>query len=97
MRFSDPESEKGEVVATTNAHSVRQYVFDTYVAPARQQHFERVTVRAGDVAKALHMKTRMSFVCEVIGTMKFQEQFGIKLLQRTGARIGSNSLFTFQV
>jgi hypothetical protein len=86
-----------ETEATTVAQSVRKYVFDTYVAPARQQHFERVTVRAGDVAKAMHMKTRLSYVCEIIGTIKFQEQYGLKLLERTGARKGSNARFTFQV
>jgi 5-methylcytosine-specific restriction enzyme B len=86
-----------KTVATTIAHIVREYVFETYVVPARQQHFERVTVKAGDVAKAMHMKTRIPFVCEIIGGVTFQEQFGIKLLERTGARVGSNALFTFQV
>ena len=84
-------------MATTISDRVRQYVFDTYVVPARQQHFEIVTVRAGDVAKALSLQTRMPLVCEAIAAFKLQEQFGIKLLERTGSAVGSNALFTFHV
>ena len=84
-------------MATTISDRVRQYVFDTYVVPARQQHFESVTVRAGDVAKALSLRTRMPLVCEAICSLKFQEQFGIKLLERTGSAVGGNALFIFHV
>ena len=84
-------------MATTISDRVRQYVFDTYVVPARQQHLERVTVRAGDVAKALSLRTRMPLVCEAIAALKFQEQFGIQLLERIGSAVGSNALFIFRV
>lgn len=101
-RADSSESQAGELfygatMATTISDRVRQYVFDTYVVPARQQHFERVTVRAGDVAKALRLRTRMPLVCEAIAALKFQEQFGIKLLERTGSAVGSNALFTFHI
>ena len=84
-------------MATTISDVVRQYVFDTYVVPARQQGFERVTVRAGDIAKALRLRMRLPLVCEVMAALKFQEQFGIKLLERSGPAVGSNALFTFHV
>jgi 5-methylcytosine-specific restriction enzyme B len=76
---------------------IRQYVFEQYVAPSRKQQSEKVTVRAGDVAKAMHMKTRIPLVCEALQVKKLQRQFGISLLERTGPKKGPNTLLTFHV
>jgi 5-methylcytosine-specific restriction enzyme B len=81
----------------TISDQIRRYVFETYVVPTRKQQSEKVTVRVGDVAKALHQKMRMPLVCDVIGGEKFQQQFGITLLERTGPKRGPNTCFTFRV
>jgi hypothetical protein len=87
----------GIKVATSIADCVRQYVFATYVVPARQKGFDRATVRAGDVAKATRLKTRIAAVCDVLQGITFQKEFGIKLLEKNGSRWGGHALFTFQV
>ena len=84
-------------VVTTRSDRIRQYVFDQYVVPSREQQSEKVTVRAGDVAKAMHMKTQIPLVCGALQAEKFQSQFGISLLARTGPKKGPNTLFTFHV
>lgn len=76
---------------------VRQHVFDKYVSEARKHHVLAVTVRAGDVAKALNLRRRMPLVCGALGTDKFQNEFGVKLIQRSGPGNGSNATFTYQV
>ena len=76
---------------------IRQYVFEQYVVPSRKNQSEKVTVRAGDVAKGMQMKTRIPLVCEALQAEKFQSQFGISLLERTGPKKGPNTLFTFHV
>jgi hypothetical protein len=76
---------------------VRQYTYDNYVIPARNSHRDTATVRAGDVAKAMRMRGRLPQVCGAIGTVKFQKQFGLRLIQRSGPANGSNTIFTFEV
>jgi hypothetical protein len=77
--------------------NVRQYVFENYIETARKKHSARATVRAGDVAKAMDLRGRMPLVCGAIGTVKFQTEFGVKLLERSGPGNGSNATFIFQV
>ena len=84
-------------VATSRSDRIRQYVFDQYVVTSRKQQSEKVTVRAGDVAEAMHIKTLIPLVCGALQTEKFQSQFGISLLERTGPKRGPNTLFTFHV
>ena len=84
-------------MATTMSDRIREYVFEEYVVPSRKQQSERVTVRVGDVAKAMHMKTRVPLVCEALQGEKFKSQFGISLLERTGPKKGPNALFTFHI
>jgi 5-methylcytosine-specific restriction protein B len=84
-------------MATTLSDRIREHVFEEYVVPSRKQQSEKVTVRAGDVAKAMHMKTRVPLVCEALQVEKFKSQFGISLLERTGPKKGPNTLFTFHI
>jgi hypothetical protein len=77
--------------------TVREYVYQHYILPARKQHLARVAVRAGDVAKAMSLRKRMPLVCGAIGTVKFQAKYGVKLLERSGPGNGSNATFTFHV
>jgi hypothetical protein len=76
---------------------VRQYVFDNYIVPARQQQAETVNVRVGDVAKAVRMRGRIPQVYEALSRKKFTTQFGVNCVGRSGARNGKSTTFTFQI
>ena len=86
-----------DISVETTSDRIRQYVFEQYVVPSRKQQSEKVTVRAGDVAKAMHMKTQIPLVCGALQAQKFESQFGISLLERSGPKKGPNTLFTFRV
>jgi hypothetical protein len=81
----------------TQADEIRAYVLRKYIVPARKNYATRVTVRAGDVAKALRLQGRMPNVCGALGTAKFQTGAGLKLIQRDGPGQGANATFTFAI
>jgi hypothetical protein len=39
----------------------------------------------------------MSLVCDALAAVKFQMQYGIRLLQRSGRKHGANATFTFSI
>lgn len=87
----------GIILRMNKSDGVRAYVLRNYVVPARKNHSARVTIRAGDVAKALDLSDRMPLVCGALGAMKFQKECGMNLLERTGPGQSANATFTFAV
>jgi len=81
----------------TKSDEVRAYVLRNYVVPARKSKTTRVTVRAGDVAKALKLTDRLPLVCGALGAIKFQKECELSLLQRTGPGQVANATFTFAI
>jgi hypothetical protein len=81
----------------TPSDQVRQYAFDHYILPARSSDKPTATVRAGDIHKALQFSQRSALVCGALGSLVFQEQYGVKLESRQGPGVGMSTLFTFKV
>ena len=82
----------------TLSDQVRDYVYRNYIVPARENKTASVTVTAGDVHQALKFDSRrMSLVCAALNTAKFERQYGVRLLQRSGSGHGPTATFTFSV
>jgi hypothetical protein len=82
----------------TLSDQVRDYVYRNYIVPARAIQAGSVTVTAGDVHQALKFdRRRMPLVCAALNAAKFERQYGIRLLQRSGSGHGPTATFTFSV
>ncbi|HEV2731042.1 MAG TPA: hypothetical protein VGV15_13500 [Terriglobales bacterium] len=80
----------------TLSDQVRHYVYRNYIVPAREKKIASFTVTAGDVHQALKFDSRrMSLVCAALNTAKFERQYGVRLLQRSGSGHGPTATFTF--
>ncbi len=77
--------------------AIREYAFKHYVVPARQSGQATVQIRAGEVHKAMGLSARLPAVCSALGTNKFQQDYGLTLVSRTGPSNGSTTLFTFNI
>ncbi|MBN1568335.1 MAG: hypothetical protein JXA73_10855 [Acidobacteria bacterium] len=85
------ESHRGEI-----ADHVRDYVIATYIEPARSGGQKKVSVRAGDVDKALGYRyRRLPLICAALRSNKFLESGRIKLLDITGPPSGASTTTTF--
>lgn len=75
---------------------VRQFVQDRYIAPARRKGAKTVTVRAGEVHKALKWNPRrMPQVCSALATRKFLNAAQVELVSRQGPPSGQSPTVEF--
>jgi len=81
----------------TLSDQVRDFVYRNYIVPAKENKTASVTVTAGEVHQALKFYRRMSLVCAALNTAKFERQYGVRLLQRSGSGHGPTATFTFSV
>lgn len=79
------------------ADQIRKYVIDQIIIPARIDGEEFVTIRSGDVHKALQLISRMPAVCGAIGSNIFLQESGTKLISRKGPNQGANVEWVFKV
>ena len=59
----------------TPSEQVRKYAFDRYIQPARSSGKQTVTIRAGDIHKALQFAQRSALVCGALGSLIFCTAF----------------------
>lgn len=79
----------------SQADAIREFALDRIVVPARSGGQISVTIRAGDLHRAMGLSNAMPAVCSVLGGSRFTELAGVKLLERTGPAAGSNVWFTY--
>ena len=79
------------------ADLIRQFVLKSYIEPARARGDTEVTVRAGDVHKAMQLHDAMPAVASALGANKFQEFAKVKLVKREGPQNGANLLLTYKL
>lgn len=81
----------------SQADGIRTFVLDNYIEPARRQGHRLVTIRAGDVAKALRLQDRMPAIGSALRARKFEWRSNAILVDEHGPRQGSNLYLTFAV
>ena len=81
-----------------DASRIRAYAVGL-VDDARAAGDTRVTVRAGDIREALELDYRKAVIniCQVLGTLKLQEEARVELVARRGPSQGLNSVFEFRL
>ena len=80
-----------------DADDIRTFACQRYVEPARKAGKKQVTIRMGDVHKAMGLKDRLPAVCSAIQAEKFRTGCRVALLDQKGPLQGSNRLLTFEV
>ena len=87
----------GVALKKTLADRIREYVYIQYVAPEREKWASMITIRTGDVHAEMELNNRLPAVCGALTTNKFQEQYGVRLVNHTGPNQGANVLLTFEL
>jgi hypothetical protein len=76
---------------------VRKYVANQYIAPARLSGTKTVTVRAGDVHKAMEWDLKkVPQVCSALSTRKFLSLANVELIERKGPPSGQSTTVEFK-
>lgn len=75
---------------------VRKFVCEHYIVPARSRGATTVTVRAGEVHKALKWNLkRIPQVCSALSTRKFMHSANVELVARKGPPSGQSTTVEF--
>ena len=79
------------------ADEIRRYCVEHYIQPAREKGERYVTIRAGDVHRALGYSNRMPLVCSAIGARVFEEENNIRRVMIEGPMNGANTTIKFEL
>lgn len=83
-----------------HSDQVREFVKENYVAPARLTGADTVSVRVGDVHRAMRWDLkRVPQVCSALSTRKFLNSANVELIERKGPPSGQSTTveFTFRL
>ncbi len=79
------------------ADSIRAFVIERWIEPARGAGETFVRVRAGDGHRAMGLRMRMPAVVGALGADKFQELANVRRIAVEGPSQGANCVFTFEL
>ena len=79
------------------AERIRQFVLAHHIEPARAAGQGELTIRAGEVSRAMGLRGRVPNVCSVLGSKVFLEMAGLRLLDRSGPRQSTTTTFRYAV
>jgi hypothetical protein len=83
-----------------HSDQVREFVKQNYVAPARLSGADTISVRVGDVHRAMKWDLkRVAQVCSALSTRKFLNSANVELIERKGPPSGQSTTveFTFRL
>jgi 5-methylcytosine-specific restriction protein B len=86
-------------LAMKQSDQVLQYVQRSYIEPAKKRGDSSVSVKAGDVHKALRWNNRVPSVCQALASKRFLEQNHLTLIEKQGPPSGlsTTTVFTYQL
>jgi 5-methylcytosine-specific restriction protein B len=86
-------------VDVTQSDQVIQYVLRSYIEPARKRGDAEVSIKAGDVHKALRWSNRVPSVCQALASKRFLEQNQLTLTEKQGPPSGlsTTTVFTYRL
>jgi hypothetical protein len=84
-----------QTATQSDSDMVRDYVRQTFLAPAQKAGERTVSVNVGSVHKALKLQNRVPLVCAALKSRKFLEEHGLRILTTTGPPSGQSTTVTF--
>ena len=83
------------------AEEIRHFLFEHYIKPAKERGETKLVVVSGEVHSRMGLKDRMPAVCSVLRGSKFQNSFGVRLIQKIKLpkveRDSSTNRFVFSI
>ncbi|SRR5579884_232017 len=78
---------------------VQRLVKVAYIEPARRRGESTIRIKAGDVHRELHWVNRVPSVCTTLSSRKFQEETGLKLIQKDTppSGMGTRAVYVYRL
>jgi hypothetical protein len=87
------------LVLDMTSNQIREYARKRYIEPAIARREQRISVRAGDVHKALALKNRVPAVCQALESRTFLQENDLILEAKEGPPSGQSTtvVFTYRI
>jgi hypothetical protein len=82
-------------ITIPGSDAVRRHAYEKYVAAARRRRDETVSINVGEVHRALALNNRVPLVCAALGSKKFLNEHGLRIVSKTGPPSGQSTTVTF--
>ena len=91
------ELARTEGASMKQADRIREYAIKHCVKPARDAGKQSVSIRAGDVHKAMELDNRVPAVCSALRTEEFQDRANVELKSCDGPFQSTTTTFHYKV
>ena len=91
------ELARTEGASMKQADRIREYAIKHCIKPARDAGKRRVSIRAGDVHKAMGLDNRIPAVCSALRTEEFQDRANVEFEYRTGQKESTTTTFHYRI
>lgn len=91
------ELARTEGASMKQADRIREYAIEHCVKPARDAGERCVSIRAGDVHKAMKLDNRVPAVCSALRTEEFQDRANVELKGCDGPRESTTTTFHYRI
>ena len=81
----------------SDADRIRAFLTRRYVQPAKENGLREISIVAGDVHKTIGLVNRMPAVGSVLDGKKFQSENALELIETTGPRQSSTTIFRYRI
>jgi hypothetical protein len=81
-------------VQSGGARTIREYIRNRYLEPARRRRESLVTLRAGDIHRELGLRNRVPNVCQVMESRLLEKEAGVKISSKQGPPSGRGTTLT---
>lgn len=91
------ELARTEGASMKQADRIKEYAIKHCIKPARDAGKQSVSIRAGDVHKAMELVDRVPAVCSALRTEEFQDRANVEFKGCDGPRESTTTTFHYRV
>ena len=81
----------------SQADRIREFALAHYVETARASGSTGLTISAGELSRDMGLPNRMPNVCSALGSRKFLDMAGLRILERSGPPQGGSTTFHYAI
>jgi hypothetical protein len=84
-----------ETSVVSGSDAIRRHAYEKYVLQARRRKEKIISINVGEVHREMGLSNRVPSVCAALGSKKFLNEHGLRIVSKTGPPSGQSTTVTF--
>ena len=81
--------------APSGSDAIRRHAYEKYVLHAQRRKEKIISINVGDVHREMGLSNRVPLVCAALGSKKFLQEHGLRIVSKTGPPSGQSTTVTY--